>query len=87
MRRKELSLLMIGLSKLEARLTSNGSGPDQGVASPVPSVGFPLLHLLNLNHVARSAARGVRWPADALHGGSCLKLLYAQVPFDNEPKS
>ena len=61
-RRKELSLLMIGLSKLEARLTSNGSGPDQGVASPVPSVGFQLLHLLNLNHVARSAARGVRRP-------------------------
>ena len=45
--------------KQKARLTSNGSGPDHGVASPLPSVGFPLLHLLNLNNVARSAARGV----------------------------
>ena len=46
--------------KQQARLTSNGSGPDHVVASPLPSVGFPLLHLLNLNRVARSAARGVR---------------------------
>ena len=46
--------------KQKARLTSNDSGPDHGVASPLPFVGNPLLHLLNLNSVARSAARGVR---------------------------
>ena len=40
-------------------LTSNGTGPDDGVASPVPFGGVPLHHLLNLNSVARSAARGV----------------------------
>ena len=42
------------------RLTSNDSGPDHGVASPMPFGAVPLLHLLNLNSVARSAARGVR---------------------------
>ena len=42
------------------QLTSNGSGPDHGVASPMLFVGNPLPHLLNLNRVARSAARGVR---------------------------
>jgi len=42
------------------RLTSYGSGPDNGVASLMPFGGYPLLHLLKLNLVARSAARGVR---------------------------
>ena len=46
--------------KQKARLTSNDSGPDDGVASPLPSEGVPLLQSLNLNPVARSAARGVR---------------------------
>ena len=46
--------------KQRARLTSSDSGPVHRVASPLPSVGFPLLHLLNVNSVARSAARGVR---------------------------
>ena len=46
--------------KQKARLTSNDSGPDHGVASPLPFVGFPLLHSRNFNHFARSAARGVR---------------------------
>ena len=46
--------------KQKARLTSNDSGPDGGFAPPMPFVGLPLLYLLNLNHVARSAARGVR---------------------------
>ena len=46
--------------KQKARLTSNDSGPDHGVASPMPFEGVPLLHSLNLNPVARSAARGVR---------------------------
>ena len=41
-------------------LTSSVTGPDDGVASPLPFVGVPLLHLLNLNSVARSGARGVR---------------------------
>ena len=45
--------------KQKARLTSNDSGPVHGVASPLPFVGVPLLHLLNVNSVARSAARGV----------------------------
>ena len=55
-----LSLLAHDLSKLEARLTSSDTGPDDGVASPLPFGGFPLLHLHNLNLVARSGARGVR---------------------------
>ena len=46
--------------KQKARLTSNDSGPVHGVASPMPFVGNPLPPLLNLNRVARSAARGVR---------------------------
>jgi len=41
-------------------LTSSDTGPDDGVASPMPFVGVPLLHSLNLNSVARSGARGVR---------------------------
>jgi hypothetical protein len=46
--------------KIRHCLTSNGSGPDHGVASPMLFGGYPLHHLLNLNSVARSAARGVR---------------------------
>jgi hypothetical protein len=42
-------------------LTSSVTGPADGVASPKPFGGFPLRHLLNLNSVARSGARGVRW--------------------------
>ena len=30
--------------KQKARLTSNGNGPDHGVASPMPFAGVPLLH-------------------------------------------
>ena len=45
--------------KQKARLTSKDSGPDHGVASPMLFVGNPLPHLLNLNRVARSAARRV----------------------------
>jgi hypothetical protein len=45
--------------KQKARLTSNDSGPDDGIASPMLFGGYPLLHSLNLNRVARSAARGV----------------------------
>ena len=41
-------------------LTSSVTGPDDGVASPMPVGGFPLLSLLRLNSVARSGARGVR---------------------------
>ena len=55
--------------KQKARLTSNGSGPDHGVASPLPFEGIPLLQSLNLNPVARSAARGVR----------CAEIDKAQV--------
>jgi hypothetical protein len=55
-----LSLLAHDLSKLEARLTSSDTGPDDGVASPGLFVGVPLLHSLILNCVARSGARGVR---------------------------
>ena len=46
--------------KQKARLTSNVTGPDDGVASPMPFGGYPLLHSLNLNSVARPGARGVR---------------------------
>ena len=55
-----LSQLAHDLSKLEARLTSSATGPDDGVASPVPFVGVPMLHMSNLNLLARSGARGVR---------------------------
>ena len=41
-------------------LTSSDTGPDGGVASPRLFVGVPLHHLLSLNSVARSGARGVR---------------------------
>jgi hypothetical protein len=41
-------------------LTSSATGPADGVASPLPFAGVPLLHLLRLNSVARSGARGVR---------------------------
>ena len=44
---------------IKKHLTSYGSGPDDGVASPMLYGGYPLLHLLSLNSVARSAARGV----------------------------
>jgi len=40
-------------------LTSSVTGPDDGVASPLPFGGFPMLPWLNLNSVARSGARGV----------------------------
>ena len=40
-------------------LTRNGTGPDDGVASPLPSGSVPMLIWLNLNSVVRSAARGV----------------------------
>jgi hypothetical protein len=40
-------------------LTSSDTGPDDGVASPRLFGGVPLLHLFNLNSVARSGARGV----------------------------
>jgi hypothetical protein len=46
--------------KQKARLTSYVTGPDDGVASPLPFGGVPLLRWLNLNPVARSGARGVR---------------------------
>ncbi len=42
-------------------LTSSVTGPADGVASPLPFGGNPLLFLLNLNSVARPGARGVRW--------------------------
>jgi len=41
-------------------LTNIDSGPVHGVASPMLFVGVPLHHSLNLNHVARPGARGVR---------------------------
>jgi hypothetical protein len=41
-------------------LTSSATGPDDGVASPLPFAGVSLFHLPNLNSVARSGARGVR---------------------------
>jgi len=44
---------------MKRHLTSYGSGPVHGVASPLPFGGVPLLHSINLNGVARSAARGV----------------------------
>jgi len=47
-------------------LTSYVTGPDDGVASPMPFEGSPMLHSLRLNSVARSGARGVR----------VLKMLY-----------
>jgi hypothetical protein len=47
---------------LKPRLTSSVTGPDDGVASPRPFVGVPLLHPFILNSVARSGARGVRGP-------------------------
>jgi hypothetical protein len=70
------SLLVHALSKLEARLTSSDSGPDDGVASPLPFAGIPLLHLLNLNGVARSAARGVRL---AMENKMTRRWLYAPM--------
>jgi hypothetical protein len=48
------------LSKLEARLTSSATGPDDGVASPMLFEGIPMLLWLNLKSVARPGARGVR---------------------------
>jgi hypothetical protein len=53
-------------------LTSSVTGPDDGVASPMPFVGVSLLHSLNLNSVARPGARGVGWCKSCL-GGSVLK--------------
>jgi hypothetical protein len=50
-------VLFIGLKT--SLLTSSVTGPDDGVASPLPFGGVPLLHLLKLNSVARSGARGV----------------------------
>jgi len=47
-------------------LTSSVTGPDDGVASPMPFGGYPLRHLLKLNSVARSGARGVRRGLNAL---------------------
>jgi hypothetical protein len=47
--------------KAKWRPTSSVTGPDDGVASPMPFGGFPMLHLLNSNSVARSGARGVGW--------------------------
>ena len=44
----------------DAGLTSSVTGPADGVASPIPSAGVPLLQLLNLNSLARPGARGVR---------------------------
>ena len=41
-------------------LTSSVTGPDDGVASPLPFGGVPMLPWPNLNSVARSGARGVR---------------------------
>jgi len=46
--------------KNKHHLTSYGSGPDGGVAAPMPFEGVPLLHSLKFNRFARSAARGVR---------------------------
>jgi len=48
------------LSNRKSRLTSYVTGPDDGVASPVPFGVNPMLHQSNLNTVARSGARGVR---------------------------
>ncbi len=55
-------------------LTSYGSGPDHGVASPLPFGGVPLPHLLNLNRVARSAARGVRQTMRRIHTSIVLGM-------------
>jgi len=41
-------------------LTSSVTGPDDGVASPLPFVGFPLPHFRNFDRLARPGARGVR---------------------------
>jgi len=60
--------------KQKARLTSSDSGPDHGVASPMPFAGVPLLHSLNLNPVARSAARGVRCLELNIHRGHHVSL-------------
>jgi hypothetical protein len=48
----------VQLNRLK-HLTSYVTGPDDGVASPGLFGGYPLRHLLNLNSVARSGARGV----------------------------
>jgi hypothetical protein len=42
------------------QLTSSVTGPDDGVATPMPFGGSPMLHLLNFSRSARSGARGVR---------------------------
>jgi hypothetical protein len=55
--RKDSEALLLNRLK---HLTSSVTGPADGVASPLPFGGFSLLHLLNLNSVARSGARGVR---------------------------
>ena len=47
------------VKRIERCLTSSGTGPDDGVASPGLFVGVPLLRSLNLDSVARSVARGV----------------------------
>ena len=47
-------------AKAKASLTSSVTGPVHGVASPMAFEGSPMLHLLSLNLVARSGARGVR---------------------------
>jgi hypothetical protein len=49
-------------------LTSSVTGPADGVALPMPFGGYSLRHLLNLNSVARSGARGVRCRKKARHG-------------------
>jgi hypothetical protein len=51
-------VLFIGLKT--SLLTSSVTGPDDGVAAPRLFGGYPLLHLLSLNVVARPGARGVR---------------------------
>ena len=54
-------LLSMGVGKIKCHLTSSVTGPGDGVASPLPFAGVPLLHLLDYKSVARPGARGVRW--------------------------
>jgi hypothetical protein len=44
---------------MKDHLTSSDTGPADGVASPLPFEGSPMLHLLRMKSVARSGARGV----------------------------
>jgi hypothetical protein len=60
-------------------LTSSATGPDDGVASPMPSVGGPMLHLLKSNSVARSGARGVRPKVRQMNRCVCCLVALALI--------